>query len=142
MKCNWKVFIDNFLDGGMHVSIAHPDLASGLNMHSYTRELLSSTHTVEAGHTDTDSNIDFSKSHVFLQTCRSRLGSPSDLNADIASGRLVEEGDAPSQYLFHYPNLCINRYGKWMDTNVVWPHPTNGQECFVDFDWCAHNNLI
>ena len=129
----------------MHVSIAHPDLASGLDMRSYTREVLKlklkSTVGVGAGHiaTDSDSDIDFSKSHVFLQTCSPRLGSPSDYNTDVASGRRVEEGDAPSQYLFHYPNLCINRYGKWMDTNVVWPHPTNGQECFVDFDWCAPN---
>jgi choline monooxygenase len=24
IKCNWKVFIDNYLDGGYHVPIAHP----------------------------------------------------------------------------------------------------------------------
>ena len=148
MRCNWKVFIDNFLDGGMHVGIAHPSLAIGLDMRSYTREVLRPTTTTTSSeddtgiaprHTDTGTDIDFSKSHVFLQTCRP--GSPTTTtttegNADIVSGRRAGD-DTPSQYWYHYPNLCINRYGKWMDTNVVWPHPTNGQECFVDFDWCV-----
>ena len=146
MQCNWKVFIDNFLDGGMHVSIAHPNLASGLDMRSYTREVLrptTSASDVMGGSgiapKDTNTDIDFSKSHVFLQTCLpgpDRSETLSEGNADIVSGRRAE-GDVLSQYLYHYPNLCINRYGKWMDTNVVWPHPTNGQECFVDFDWYA-----
>ncbi|XP_070558869.1 uncharacterized protein [Ptychodera flava] len=35
MKCNWKVFVDNYLDGGYHVEIAHKDLGSALNLKSY-----------------------------------------------------------------------------------------------------------
>lgn len=27
LNCNWKVFADNYLDGGYHVSTAHPGLA-------------------------------------------------------------------------------------------------------------------
>jgi phenylpropionate dioxygenase-like ring-hydroxylating dioxygenase large terminal subunit len=29
IPCNWKVFADNYLDGGYHVPHAHPDLAGG-----------------------------------------------------------------------------------------------------------------
>ena len=29
LNCNWKVFCDNYLDGGYHVPFAHPELASG-----------------------------------------------------------------------------------------------------------------
>jgi len=31
-----QVFCDNYLDGGYHVPYAHKDLASGLNLDSYS----------------------------------------------------------------------------------------------------------
>jgi choline monooxygenase len=35
LKCNWKIFIDNYLDGGYHVPYAHKQLSSILNMNEY-----------------------------------------------------------------------------------------------------------
>lgn len=35
LKCNWKVFVDNYLDGGYHVEYLHPDLAAGLDLDNY-----------------------------------------------------------------------------------------------------------
>ncbi|CAF4452399.1 unnamed protein product, partial [Rotaria magnacalcarata] len=35
IKCNWKVFVDNYLDGGYHVPIAHKQLGSILNLNEY-----------------------------------------------------------------------------------------------------------
>jgi len=35
VRCNWKVFVDNYLDGGYHVSRVHADLASSLDLDSY-----------------------------------------------------------------------------------------------------------
>jgi len=35
LECNWKVFVDNYLDGGYHVSVLHPDLAGNLDLNSY-----------------------------------------------------------------------------------------------------------
>lgn len=35
LQSNWKVFCDNYLDGGYHVRVAHPDLASGLDESAY-----------------------------------------------------------------------------------------------------------
>ena len=35
MKCNWKVFVDNYLDGGYHVDHLHPGLTSNLDLTSY-----------------------------------------------------------------------------------------------------------
>jgi len=32
LNCNWKVFVDNSLDGGYHVAYAHEGLAQGLEM--------------------------------------------------------------------------------------------------------------
>ena len=42
-------------------------------------------------------------------------------------------------YLFHYPNLCVNRYGHWMDTNIVWPHGVD--KCIVEFEWFVHKDF-
>jgi len=42
------------------------------------------------------------------------------------------EGREPA-YVFVYPNLMINRYGPWMDTNLVLP--TGPASCTVRFDW-------
>lgn len=42
-------------------------------------------------------------------------------------------------YAFVYPNLMINRYGTWMDTNVV--YPVDQQNCIVHFDWWIDKQL-
>jgi choline monooxygenase len=39
LACNWKVYCDNYLDGGYHIASLHPDLASGLDLSSYRTEL-------------------------------------------------------------------------------------------------------
>ena len=43
-------------------------------------------------------------------------------------------------YLFHYPNLCINRYGQWMDTNIV--YPLGPDKCIVEFEWYVEEDMI
>ena len=35
LECNWKVFSDNYLDGGYHVEFLHPALASQLDLDKY-----------------------------------------------------------------------------------------------------------
>ena len=113
LRCNWKVFLDNYLDGGYHVPVAHPGLSQSLDMSSYTRE----------GHTD-----------LFVQTCASKsksdtIPSPStssptgrsSASSSSGSSDRVTAGARDALYLFLYPNLCINRYGDWLDTNIVWP---------------------
>lgn len=94
--------------------VAHPDLATSLDMKSYTREC---------------KGDDF-----YLQTC---LGS----KASRAKGDddRVAAGDKEALYLYIYPNICINRYGKWMDTNIIWPRGPD--ECEVLFDWYVEGDL-
>ncbi len=36
--CNWKVFVDNYLDGGYHVPFLHRDLAAELDLKGYQTE--------------------------------------------------------------------------------------------------------
>lgn len=83
--------------------------------------------------------------NFFLQSCESSSKdvdqniTAADKRTDnsVGSNRIGGEGNDRALYLFHYPNLCINRYGKWMDTNIVWPDgPDN---CIVDFEWFAES---
>jgi choline monooxygenase len=38
LRCNWKVFVDNYLDGGYHVNTVHPALAGMLDYSKYRTE--------------------------------------------------------------------------------------------------------
>jgi choline monooxygenase len=35
LQCNWKVFVDNYLDGGYHVNTIHPGLAQAIDYSRY-----------------------------------------------------------------------------------------------------------
>jgi len=39
LDCNWKVYVDNYLDGGYHVAHLHRRLASSLDLDSYRTEV-------------------------------------------------------------------------------------------------------
>ena len=42
-------------------------------------------------------------------------------------------------YGFIYPNMMVNRYGPWLDTN--WVVPLGPQRCKVVFDWYVQEEL-
>ena len=106
LRCNWKVFTDNYLDGGYHVSHAHQALASALDLTKYTTSVLSS--------------------HLSLQSAP----------ASHASGARISTA---ASYLYLYPQLMVNRYGRLMDTNVV--IPITETECDVVIDWWSDSEL-
>ena len=39
MSCNWKVYVDNYLDGGYHVSVLHKQLTGQLQLKDYHTEV-------------------------------------------------------------------------------------------------------
>jgi choline monooxygenase len=92
LACNWKVFVDNYLDGGYHVNTVHPGLAGALDYAHYRTEI--------AG-----------KTSVQI--------SPLKPAADAAVGK-VRGGDN-AYYWWVFPNLMLNLYRDVMDTNVVLP---------------------
>ena len=93
LKCNWKVYVDNYLDGGYHVPHAHKGLSSVVEYTKYTIE-------------------------NFERSCLQ--SSPLDASgaADAAIGA-TRQGHA--FYLWIYPNFMINAYSGVMDTNLVLP---------------------
>ncbi|MED6207559.1 hypothetical protein PIB30_036888 [Stylosanthes scabra] len=109
IECNWKVFCDNYLDGGYHVPYAHKSLASGLKFDSYSTTI-------------------FEK--VSIQSCEGSSGESKD-NYDRLGRKAI--------YAFIYPNFMINRYGPWMDTNLVLPLGPN--KCQVVFDYYLEHSL-
>jgi choline monooxygenase len=105
LNCNWKVYVDNYLDGGYHVPHAHKGLSSVIAYTQYTIE-----------------NFE----HACLQS--SPLSSDSNSSAGVAATR---QGRA--FYLWLYPNFMINAYDGVMDTNLVVPLAVD--KCAVIFDY-------
>ncbi|HUL35569.1 MAG TPA: aromatic ring-hydroxylating dioxygenase subunit alpha [Candidatus Eisenbacteria bacterium] len=105
LQCNWKVYVDNYLDGGYHVPHAHKGLSSVVEYTKYTIE-----------------NFE----HSCLQS--------SPLDASSASESAIgatRQGQA--FYLWIYPNFMINAYSGVMDTNLVLPLGVD--KCAVIFDY-------
>jgi choline monooxygenase len=92
LACNWKVYVDNYLDGGYHVPHLHKSLNSVLEYTEYTIE-----------------NAD----HYSLQS------SPMVASQD-ASVAHTRTGDR-AYFYWLYPNFMINIYEGVMYTNLVLP---------------------
>ena len=107
VECNWKVFVDNFLDGGYHVAHVHPELTGQLEMASYRSTL---------------------GEQWSMQSCPATSHPESDASSDSAV-RVSGHAD----YAWIYPNFMINRYGPWLDTNAVFP--ISPGRCLVVFDY-------
>jgi choline monooxygenase len=105
LNCNWKVYVDNYLDGGYHVPHAHKGLSSVIEYTKYTIE-----------------NFE----RACLQS--SPLSSDSTSETGVAATR---QGRA--FYLWIYPNFMINAYEGVMDTNLVLPLAVD--RCAVLFDY-------
>ncbi|HXM98255.1 MAG TPA: aromatic ring-hydroxylating dioxygenase subunit alpha [Candidatus Dormibacteraeota bacterium] len=105
LNCNWKVYVDNYLDGGYHVPHAHKGLSSVIEYTKYTIE-------------------------NFARAClqSSPLSSGGASEAAIGNTR---QGRA--FYLWIYPNFMINAYEGVMDTNLVLPLGVD--KCAVVFDY-------
>ena len=103
--CNWKVFVDNYLDGGYHVPYLHKGLDSVLDYSNYT---------IENG------------KHHCLQW------SPIVSEGAEAQTGAVRKGDR-ALYYWIYPNFMINWYDGVMDTNLVVPRGVDQTEVIFDF---------
>ena len=92
LACNWKVYVDNYLDGGYHIPHLHKGLNSVLDYKEYA---------IENG------------VRYALQS------SPMVASQDTSVAR-TRTGDR-AYYYWLYPNFMINLYQGVMDTNLVLP---------------------
>lgn len=114
LACNWKVFVDNYLDGGYHVNSVHPGLAGVLDYSQYRTEV--------AGNTSVQS------SPLRNPPCPPLPGG-GDGGGSFAK---VRTGDH-AYYWWVFPNFMINIYEGVMDTNLVLP--LGPERCRVIFDF-------
>jgi phenylpropionate dioxygenase-like ring-hydroxylating dioxygenase large terminal subunit len=106
MQCNWKVFVDNYLDGGYHIAHLHHGLASQLDLHGYTTECFE---------------------RFSIQTC------PGGEQATFRGQDFRERIGKGALYAWLYPNFMLNRYGPILDIN--WVRPLAADRCEVVFDY-------
>lgn len=105
LNCNWKVYVDNYLDGGYHVPHAHKGLSSVIEYTKYTIE-------------------NFERASLQSSPLSSDAGSE-------ASAAATRRGRA--FYLWIYPNFMLNTCEGLMDTNLVLPLAID--RCAVIFDY-------
>ena len=105
IDCNWKIFIDNYLDGGYHVPHLHHGLNSVLDYSSYAIE--------------TGGRFCLQSSPITTDKAEEQTGA-------------VRTGDR-AFYYWIYPNFMINCYEGVMDTNLVCPRGVDRTEVIIDF---------
>ncbi len=105
LNCNWKVFVDNYLDGGYHVPHIHGGLSSVLDNSKYK---------IETG------------ARYCLQS------SPIAAEKGEAQTAAARKGDQ-AKYFWRYPNFMINIYDEVMDTNLVIPRSVDRTEVIFDY---------
>jgi choline monooxygenase len=103
--CNWKVFVDNYLDGGYHVPYLHKGLDSVLDYNNYLIEV---------------------QDRFCLQW------SPLVSKGAEPQTGAVRKGDR-ALYYWLYPNFMINWYDGVLDTNLVIPRGVDQTEVIFDF---------
>jgi len=106
LGCNWKVYVDNYLDGGYHVPHMHKGLNSVLDYTNYTIE-----------------NVD----RCCVQSSPVAVDDKSE-----ASAAATRKGDR-AYYFWQYPNFMLNWYEGYLDTNIVLPLGPNRCEVIFDF---------
>lgn len=105
--CNWKVYVDNYLDGGYRIPHMHPTLDAQLDMKSYRTEVFD-TFSVQTSHAATEDQA------ALAISATDRIG----------TGAI---------YAWMFPNFMINRYGPCMDSNLVVPEGPD--QCRVIYEF-------
>jgi phenylpropionate dioxygenase-like ring-hydroxylating dioxygenase large terminal subunit len=105
LNCNWKVFVDNYLDGGYHVPHIHGGLSSVLDNSAYK---------IETGE------------RFCLQSSPMVADKAESQTAALRTGERA-------LYYWIYPNFMINIYEGVMDTNLVIPLAVDRTEVIFDY---------
>lgn len=103
--CNWKVFVDNYLDGGYHVPHLHKGLSSVLDYGQYT--------------------ISNGERYCLQQSPITH----ENAQGEVAAVRTGEK----ALYYWLYPNFMINWYEGVMDSNLVLPLSAGKSLVVFDF---------
>src|SRR3989441_2226373 len=111
IECNWKVYVDNYLEG-YHIPIAHPGLMK----------------EIDYAHYRTDTYRYYSQQFAPIRAMQ-----PGD-----ASERLYAPGIGVQEalYFWVFPNLMLNIYPDNISTNVI--VPLSHEKTLTIFEWFFH----
>jgi choline monooxygenase len=108
MECNWKTYIDNYLEG-YHLPSVHPSLNRELDYGSYTTELFP-TYSLQA----------------------SPIRGPE--NESTTQRRYSQaKGDDVAEYYWVFPNWMLNCYPDNVSVNIVLP--VSPEKSIAIFEW-------
>ncbi len=108
MQCNWKVYIDNYLEG-YHLPSVHPSLNRELDYSAYITTLFE-RHSLQASPIRGPENESSAQRH-YKQS----------------------QGDMEAEYFWVYPNWMLNCYPDNVSLNIVLP--TGPETCVAIFEW-------
>src|SRR2546427_3584034 len=112
IDCNWKVYVDNYLEG-YHIPIAHPGLMREIDYAQYR----------------TDTFRYHSQQFAPIRT----------MKTEDAGERFYAPGTGLQQalYFWIFPNLMLNIYPDNISTNVIVPLST--EKTLTIFEWFFHD---
>jgi choline monooxygenase len=112
IDCNWKVYVDNYLEG-YHIPIAHPGLMREIDYSKYR----------------TDTFRYYSQQFAPIRAMK-----PED-----AADRFYSPGTGLQEalYFWIFPNLMLNIYPDNISTNVI--VPLSAEKTLTIFEWFFHD---
>lgn len=108
IECNWKVYVDNYVEG-YHVPIIHPGLM---------RE------------------IDYQRYRTITGRYHSRQDAPIRTAVDAQRHYQATENQAEALYFWVFPNLMLNIYPDNLSTNLI--IPLGSERTLTIFEWYFH----
>src|SRR5438445_3401416 len=111
LNCNWKVYVDNYLEG-YHIPIAHPGLMKEIDYAQYR----------------TDTYRYYSQQFAPIRA----------MKPDDAGERFYAPGTGLQQalYFWIFPNLMLNIYPDNISTNII--VPLSADKTLTLFEWFFH----
>jgi len=113
IDCNWKVYVDNYLEG-YHIPIAHPGLMKEIDYARYRTET--------------------------FRYHSQQLAPLRAIKADEANDRLYtpkKGGIDGALYFWVFPNLMLNIYPDNIQTNLIMP--LSHEKTLTIFEWFFHD---
>jgi choline monooxygenase len=109
IKCNWKVYVDNYLEG-YHLPIAHPDLFREIDYDQYK----------------VDTFRYYSKQYAPIREVK---------EGDVRDRRYVRSGEGEEDALYYwiFPNVMLNVYLDNTSINII--VPIDHETTLTIFEW-------
>jgi len=115
MDCNWKVYIDNYLEG-YHLPSVHPSLNRELDYGQYVTEIFE-----------------------FHSRQASPIRGPEN-EKDVQRRYSQASGGDEAEYFWIFPNWMLNCYPDNVSLNIVLPLAT--ERCVAIFEWYFPENVL